>query len=369
MFVSYLKMTNYCNVGCDFCYLPEATRSDKTRMSRETLVNAIKQSEAAALSERFDSVLYVFHGGEPLTMSAEIIDEYCQIIEDSARLPFKLTLQTSLLPLRRSHFPVISKWFNGFIGSSIDFSGRTIKGSVSDYLTLWLEKANFATSNGFEVVPTFVPSTDDIGNEQKMVDWFYEHGFNRFNTERYNLGTDNSTRPTNLQHSEILRNLTCAILKYAKKGIFLSNNVVEAAINGVINGQPGDRWGGGCIKSFYVVNPSGKIHFCPDLIETNNSFGSVNENPIEIITSIERNAFSANYLIHHKNMNCSNCEFRSWCRSGCPITSNDVISEGECSGYKRYLLWLKGKNNEELMEYVTGALITVPGDMSGVSYG
>lgn len=37
MLTVYLKPTNYCNVGCDFCYLPEDVRANKARMSADTL--------------------------------------------------------------------------------------------------------------------------------------------------------------------------------------------------------------------------------------------------------------------------------------------------------------------------------------------
>lgn len=369
MFVTYLKLTNFCNVGCDFCYLPLDTRADKTRMSEETLIASIKQAEAAAIAEKYNSVLYVIHGGEPLTLSGDVLNEYCELIEKTATIPFVLTLQTSLIPLRESHYPVISKWFKGFIGSSIDFSGRTLKGSVDKYIELWLEKAHLATNAGFEVVPSFVPSTDDIGREEEIVNWFVDHGFNRFNTERYNLGTNNSTRPTNSQHSKFLTELSKAILKKASNGVYLANNVLEAAIHGVTSGIPGDRWGGSCIRSFYVVNPNGEVHFCPDLIERREAFGNVADDPVIIFKSKERTESLTSYITDHKNMYCSTCEFRSWCKSGCPITSNDVSGEGECSGYKNYLLWVKKKDTRALEEYITGISLTYPGDVGGYAYG
>lgn len=37
MITVYLKPTNFCNVGCAHCYLPESVRANKDKMSDETL--------------------------------------------------------------------------------------------------------------------------------------------------------------------------------------------------------------------------------------------------------------------------------------------------------------------------------------------
>ena len=51
MLTVYLKPTNYCNVGCDFCYLPEDVRANKARMSPETLDATLELIGQLALRE------------------------------------------------------------------------------------------------------------------------------------------------------------------------------------------------------------------------------------------------------------------------------------------------------------------------------
>ncbi|WP_447847099.1 hypothetical protein [Pseudomonas aeruginosa] len=47
-------------------------------------------------------------------------------------------------------------------------------------------------------------------------------------------------------------------------------------------------------------------------------------------------------FIDHIENHCRRCEFRSWCKSGCPITSHQVhTGTGECAGYRSHLVHVK----------------------------
>ena len=76
MLTVYLKPTNYCNVGCDFCYLPEDVRANKARMSPETLDATLELIGQLALREGHDRIAILYHGGEPLSLSPEALYWY-----------------------------------------------------------------------------------------------------------------------------------------------------------------------------------------------------------------------------------------------------------------------------------------------------
>lgn len=352
MISAYLKVTNYCNVGCDFCYLPEGSRADRTRMSKEVLAGAIKTAELQAATERSSSVLYIIHGGEPLSLSPDILDSFCNDIAELATLPYELSLQTSLIPLRPQHIPVIQKHFKGVVGSSIDFSGRMINSSSDDYISLWLKKIDLGRSGGLDVYPIFVPGKKDLGRAKEIVDWMINNSFLSFSLERFNTyGNDSSDKPTNKEHARFLIDISRVILDYAEKGIFVANNVFQAAIAGVHSGVSGDRWGGSCIRNFLVINPDGETNFCPDKIEFASSFGNVKDAPEYILKSKDRIKASVEYVTGHKNSFCTSCEFSAWCNSGCPITENSIANGGECSGYKSYLNWVGSVENSTIIHY------------------
>lgn len=353
MFTCYIKLTNYCNIGCDFCYLPESSRSDKTVMDNATLIRAVKLAEDSALSAGFNSVLYVIHGGEPLTISPARLENKLECLTNATNLESVLTLQTSLIPYRTEYRQIIHRFFDSYIGSSIDFSGRAISGSVESYIDLWLTKLNLARSDGHAVTPIVVPSIHELGKAGPIVEFMVSNGLQAFNIERYNsYSAEDEERPSNIQHADFLVDLTKEILERHKRGVFLAVNVVVAAIKGVLRSQPGDRWGTSCTRTFLVVNPDGETNFCPDKIEFSKTFGNVVSDTVQIIASDERIRVQKEYALNHSNVYCQRCEFNSWCNTGCPITLNSPSIEGDCSGYSSYLRWLKTIPKSELLSYL-----------------
>ena len=57
------------------------------------------------------------------------------------------------------------------------------------------------------------------------------------------------------------------------------------------------------------------------------------------IESPERRKWIRVNDVTHKESHCHTCEFRHFCKSGCPVTPNGPRNgQAECSGYKSYLL-------------------------------
>jgi len=149
MLTVYLKPTNYCNVGCDFCYLPEDVRANKARMSPETLDATLELIGQLALREGHDRIAILYHGGEPLSLSPEALYWYSDRVRAGlSRFEIQETVQTSLIPLREGHVKFIQERCGSFVGSSLDFTGRTLNGSNEKYVDLWLRKVALARENG-----------------------------------------------------------------------------------------------------------------------------------------------------------------------------------------------------------------------------
>lgn len=333
---AYLKPSDYCNVGCDHCYLPLAVRANKSRMTDATLDAAISTIRTMVDRQRAPGALIVWHGGEPLALPQDYFHEACSRVRE--RMPDAIqSIQTSLVPYRHSWAPLIREFMDSHIGSSIDFSQRKIKGQVDRYHDLWLEKVAMARADGFSVTPGVVPSRGEMQRGAEITEWMLEHSFLSWNIDRYNsFGHDDPMRPLNAEHSTFLTEVFDAVMELARAGTIMRVNTVQAALLGILRDAPGDRWGGSCSHDFIVVNPDGSTSACPDKISFEN-FGNIRDGYDGFSHSDARRAWIRLHMTGHRNSHCGSCQFRSFCRSGCPLTPNAPESEGECSGYHRHL--------------------------------
>jgi len=334
--IAYLKPSDYCNVGCDHCYLPLAIRADKTRMTFEVLDRAIETIRDMVRGQRAPGAMVIWHGGEPLALPEDYFWKACERVRE--QMPDAIqSIQTSLVPYRKSWAPLIRTFMDSHIGTSIDFSQRKIRDSVERYHDLWLDKVALARGEGFSITPGVVPSRGELGRGTEIVEWMLDHQFLEWNIDRYNsFGGEDKMRPLNVEHSVFLTEVFDAVMALARNKTFMKVNTVQAALSGIILNVPGDRWGGSCSRDFIVVNPDGSTSACPDKISFED-FGNITGGYEAFSKSEARKAWIRLHMTGHGNEHCTSCQFRSFCRSGCPLTPNAPASEGECSGYHRHL--------------------------------
>ncbi len=344
MITAYVKPTNFCNVGCDHCYLTLDVRADKSRMSEQVLRETAAMLSHMAAAGRHDSVMVLWHGGEPLTMPLEWFERAGQVLDEM--LPnHTQAIQTSLIPFTEKWVPWVKNRLGSFIGSSIDFHSRTLKGSAQAYQELWMQKVDLARSHDIYVVPGMVPTTKDLQRAGQINQWFIDRGLLEYNIERYNqFGMELPDWPTNAQHSQFLIELFSDVMVRISLGqskIPLVR-VLAAAIGGVLYDAPGDRWGGSCQSDFVVVEPDGGLNNCTDKTSFERPYSNVSQGWSGFSLSPERRRWIRIQAVDHRKDHCMVCENRSWCKSGCPITPNGP-SDGqqECAGYKMFIDYVR----------------------------
>lgn len=356
----YIKPTNFCTIDCEHCYLTEEVRANKEIMSDETLFNTGRLAVELAQREGHDEIHIIWHGGEPMMLDPQWYVDAIKILDKAiGKGKYTQSIQTSLIPYRNKWKSLIENNFEGFIGSSIDFSQRKVGSSTDGYIDLWLKKVAMAKKDGFTVIPMMVPSRMELGKGKEIVEWFEANDFPAFSVERYSdVGGENLYAPKNIHHSNFMIELFDSVLERLISGKRVSYiNVIAAAINGVAFQMPGDRWGGSCQREFVVVEPDGSLNSCPDRTSYEAPFSNANDGAVQFMHSEPRRNWIRVQNITHKQNHCHSCEFNTWCKSGCPI-ANNVLSnkETECSGYKGFLNHVKShlenpKYQNMLIEY------------------
>lgn len=335
--LAYIKPSDYCNVGCDHCYLPEFVRAQKFRMDDETFTSSLDAIDDMVRAQRAPGAIIVWHGGEPLALPRTYLADLCARAQE--RLPTVIqTIQTSLIPYRKEWSPIIEQYFDSQIGSSVDFSQRKLKGSTQQYLDLWMSKVTLARTHGHTIIPGMVPSRGEMGKGAELSQWLRDRAFTSWNIDRYNsFAKSDPQRPSNKEHSRFLTEVFDEIMgTFRDRGIFTQVNTVQAALGGILNNQPGDRWGGSCSNDFLVINPDGATNACPDKISYQ-EFSNIKDGYKGFKLSEERKKWIREHMLGHRNSDCPTCPFNTFCKSGCPLTPNTPELEGECSGYHMHL--------------------------------
>ncbi len=341
----YLKPTNYCNIDCEHCYLPESVRAEKLVMDESGLRKTARFARDLMNLERHDGIHFIWHGGEPMVLTPEYYRKSNEILhEELVGVKFSQSIQTSLIPYRKEWSEVISEIFDGHIGSSVDFTQRSIKSSPDAYLKLWMEKVTLARHHGHFVLPGMVPTRHEAKRAKEIFSWFVDNDFRAFNVDRFSkYGSNTLDWPSNREHSNFLIGLFDAMFAQLKQhGWAPAVNVIASGIRGVLIGQPGDRWGTSCQRQFLVVEPDGSINTCPDRAKHETPYSNISDGIEALVSSEGRKNWIRIMDVTHKEDHCHVCEFRHFCKSGCPVTPNGPNNgQQECSGYKTYLLHIQ----------------------------
>lgn len=287
----------------------------------------------------------LWHGGEPMVLAPDYYWRAGEILDDI--LPgHSESMQTSLIPYREGFAGLIKARFRGEVGSSIDFSSRLVAGSSERYQTIWLRKVAEARLEGIEVIPGVVPSRAELGHGRAIVEFMAEHGFGRFNFDRYNAfgkKCGDPMQPSNREHAEFLSEIFDVLMEAVSQGRHAPVvRVIVAALRGVLHGLPGDRWGTKCLSSNLVVEPNGDVNNCPDKAFFEPPLGTVEEGAEGVVASPARKTWIRLQSVGRMDMRCHDCAYFSWCRGGCPISGSVVDASSECSGFRRFIERVEG---------------------------
>jgi len=142
-----LKLRQDCNLACDYCYVYEMAdqswRDRAREMSRDTLRHTAQRvGKHISVHEALD-VQFIFHGGEPLLVSPDYLDEACTTLKEA--LPYwckpSFLVQTNAIRLQNDKLLDVLNKHNVGVGVSIDGNQsandrhrkyRTGRGSFAD---------------------------------------------------------------------------------------------------------------------------------------------------------------------------------------------------------------------------------------------
>ena len=339
----YLKPTNFCNIGCDHCYIPIEMRDRKHLMSDEVLVHAAQTFGEMKKFYGQENVSILWNGGEPLSVSRSWYENASEIL-DRHLGPHTQSMQTSLIPLRREFLPYIHTRMCDSIRVGFNFNSRKINGSWKSYESLFMEKVTLVREEGIDIDLAITVSQQEIGHQDAIVQWFSLNGFHKFRSERYTEIAVND--PNYVGNREIsdwnigLFDVLMTRIRDGKQPIAEYN--ITAGIKVVLSGERSHRWGPTCTSDFFVVEPNGDVFNCTDKVGKERPMGHVSMGWEGLLTSPERLRMIQEHSIDGMESYCLECEYFEVCRGGCPILPRSrSTDQSDCAGNKHFLEYIR----------------------------
>jgi uncharacterized protein len=177
-----LQPSPFCNINCDYCYLPDRARTH--RMSTETLHRAISELFSSDLIS--DQVTFVWHAGEPLAVPIRWYEEAFSLIRDAAPpgLTPIHTFQSNGTLINEHWCEFFNRW-NAHLGLSIDgpeflhdIHRKTRKGAGTHAQAM--RGARFLRESGRDFHVIAVVSRESLDHADAIFDFFLENEIYRF---------------------------------------------------------------------------------------------------------------------------------------------------------------------------------------------
>ena len=182
------KPTSCCNLCCKYCF-SHSYRDKKRSMTNEEIIHAVNWVKDYVLFRNIKAVTWIWHGGEPMLMGVTKFEELTKYIldifgENGIRL--RLAMQTNLTLLSEKWIEVLSEYYNGILGVSLDYKTNARVDSLGNlYDDKVLSNINFLRTNNVEisgVITLVTPNNVKLAREMFA---FYKENHLDFQTSRY----------------------------------------------------------------------------------------------------------------------------------------------------------------------------------------
>ncbi|GGF92661.1 MULTISPECIES: radical SAM protein [Cysteiniphilum] len=337
-----VRLTNWCNVGCDHCMIPLVNRHNKLRLSNEFYqrIGGLVNTHLKLRNEK--TLRLSFTGGEPLTLNHDfLVNAYNSIKRTLDNDTFiEHRINTSLIAYRDEHAAYISDYVD-LIKTSLDLSTRKINGSVNNYHQLWLKKYHAVKKLGKPMIVNCTLTKSEIGQEAHLIDTLMSYGIENIQISQFfKTGVPEVQQaeiPSNLEQSNMYCHIFDLVLDAYAKGKYINVDICKSYSRIALHLPMIQEEG--CQKGYFVIEPDGKVSTCTIQSAVDKGVGRLNsETPNEILFSPDR-LKNIRYQQNSFQSGCLSCEFFKNCNRR--VCLHMPQNQEECMGYKVFLEHIK----------------------------
>ena len=174
------KVTLKCNLACKYCYGRE-NNSIGAEMSDAEIRSGLQFAYRYALAVGAKSLMICWHGGEPLLLSKRLprIIEYANQLFKGQGIAVSHNAQTNATLLTPRTYPLIRKYFNSYIGVSLDLfsSYRTFR-SGKNSTPFAIDNIDKAIAAGIRCGAINLITKDNLEHIPEIYDFYKQRKMN-----------------------------------------------------------------------------------------------------------------------------------------------------------------------------------------------
>ncbi|WP_151883353.1 radical SAM protein [Pseudomonas putida] len=342
----YVRLIEACNLHCQHCFIP----NNPKRMDW----NNIEQipAKVRSFARPGQVLLFQLHGGEPTLVGQEFMRKSVVFLKtELSEFDVRFSLQTNLMTFDLRWAEIYHEFFDGIVGVSWDPEIRLIRAGRPESNEQFENKfwANIQALQSLQLTPYMVitvtqPLINRFRNPTDLIDFLLERGislahFERLTRTGYAITNWDWLGVTNREYSMWIGRFAMAYSRFMTQQREGRQELNISPLDGLIASverlRRGERGGYGCLSGacdtrFHTFDQNGYYSACTALTSERDNRNAVG------VTVVEHTQLET--AREERQMDCSTCQFKPICSSGCMATPRMDESQECAGGYMTFRL-------------------------------
>lgn len=363
-FLYQINVTRDCNLRCTHCYIHSDIKASSKQMIDEQVLHIANGIVEHMKKIQYSNAEIHFVGGEPTMLGLDFFEKNIPIFKNivkNAGFNAEVMMISNLL---HPDIVQIAKLFDRVTTSyEIDTRFVSLKGVYKPALEKkWCDSVLKLQENGIDLGITTAITKPVINfGAENLLNYFYKKNikqihFGFFIPEGDGLVNYSSIMPTFAETSNYLIDSANWYLKKRETDPDLWVNPFESMLSAIHSDEPLDDIVCPMISGSIDINWDGNSATCLESGGAKNPewSGNIFETSIAKVTSTEH--FLRKVMEATKPQKiCRTCEEYRVCKSGCSVLFKffDPVLDDECPGFKRFIQFVREKNENGLIPRYT----------------
>lgn len=313
------KVTLKCNLACQYCYGRD-NHAHEREMSNDEILRGIQFVSRYASVVGAKSLTICWHGGEPFLFSKKLpaIIDYANELFANQGIRVSHGTQTNATLLRPDTYDLIRKYFDGYIGVSVDlFSRYRTFPSGIDSTESVVRNIDAALAAGIRCGAINLITKDNVDRIDDIYDFYKARNMNVRLSRVFPIsGADTLSSPMYVSDEEYAGAMIRFFDRWAGDPAPANNTDIVKLVADLLLGAPSlCLREANCHERYMAFSPGGDIFSCAEFDVPESVIGNfMEQSPEEFLKSDARQKIAAMAPVPEQ---CHRCRFEPTCNGGC----------------------------------------------------